>query len=45
MEDRDGLQELRLRPLGQVTWITLTLSGVYPGSRYRDTAVSEVQFR
>ncbi|MDC0657194.1 caspase family protein [Leisingera sp. SS27] len=45
LEDRDGLQELRLPPLGEVTWITLTLSGVYYGTRYRDTAISEVQFR
>ncbi|MBY6137869.1 caspase family protein [Leisingera daeponensis] len=45
LQDRDGLQELSLPPLGQVTWITFTLTGVYHGTRYRDTAISEIQFR
>ncbi|MCD9146648.1 caspase family protein [Pseudophaeobacter flagellatus] len=43
--DQGAIQRLNIPALGPVTWITLTLQDVYPGSRYLDTAISEIQFR
>lgn len=45
LQDQGAMQRLNIPALGPVTWITLTLQDVYPGSRYRDTAISEIQFR
>lgn len=43
LEDRSGWQRLFDRDLGEVTWLELTITGVHRGSKYRDTAISELR--
>jgi len=43
IEDTGDWQALNLPPLGEVTWISLSISKVYRGSKYRDTAISELR--
>ncbi len=43
--DSGGVQVLDLPYLGDVFWVTLTLTGVHKGTKYRDTAISELRFQ
>ncbi len=43
--DKGEYQVLDLPGLGEVQWVTLTLTGVYKGTKYRDTAISELQLQ
>ena len=43
--DKGGYQILVLPDLGEIQWLTLTLTGVYRGTKYRDTAISELQLQ
>ncbi len=43
--DKGGYQMLNLPDLGEIQWLTLTLTGVYRGTKYRDTAISELQLQ
>lgn len=45
LKDTGEWQVLNLPPLGKVTWVSLSISNVYRGSKYRDTAVSELRIR
>lgn len=45
LQDKSEAQVLQLPALGEVSWITLTITGIYPGTRYRDTAISEIQLQ
>lgn len=43
LEDRDGIQEIKL-PQGQaISWVQLVLQSTYPGSKFADTAISELR--
>ncbi|MET3558416.1 uncharacterized membrane protein YhaH (DUF805 family) [Streptococcus rupicaprae] len=42
LADRQGIQELTLSSPATTSSVTLTLLKVYPGSRFEDTAISEV---
>jgi len=43
--DSGRFQVLNIPYLGDVNWITLTLTGVHRGTRYRDTAISELRLQ
>lgn len=43
LQDRGGWQHILDRDLGEVTWIELSITAVHRGSKYRDTAVSELR--
>ncbi len=43
--DKGGYQVLDLPQLGEIAWVTLTLTGVHRGTKYRDTAISELQLQ
>ena len=43
--DRGGYQVLDLPSLGEVLWVSLTLTSVHRGTKYRDTAISELQLK
>lgn len=45
LKDTAEWQVLNLPPLGKVTWVSLSISKVYRGNKYRDTAVSELRIR
>ncbi|MFK5979272.1 MAG: caspase family protein [Rhizobiaceae bacterium] len=45
LQDTGEWQVLNLPPLGKVTWVSLSISKVYRGSKYRDTAVSELRIK
>lgn len=42
--DRDQRQTLDLPDLGEIGWISFEINSVYPGTKYDDTAISELQF-
>lgn len=43
LQDHGGWQELVDRDLGEVNWIELSITRVHRGSKYRDTAISELR--
>ncbi|SCW66510.1 WD domain-containing protein, G-beta repeat-containing protein [Ancylobacter rudongensis] len=43
LQDRGGWQRILDRDLGDVTWIELSITAVNRGSKYRDTAISELR--
>lgn len=45
LKDTGKWQVLNLPPLGKVMWVSLSISKVYRGSKYRDTAVSEFRIK
>lgn len=42
LSDRMGSQEIRLPRIVRTSWIKLTLLSVYPGTKWDDTAISEI---
>lgn len=45
VDDRMGWQTIHLPALRPARWIGIWLTGVYPGSRYQDTAISEIRLK
>lgn len=45
LKDGRNWQSVDLSFAGEVTWLSLRISSVYPGSRYRDTAISELRLK
>jgi len=43
--DTGQWQSIDLSDFGQVHWITVTINSVYRGSKYRDTAISELRLQ
>lgn len=43
LDDNGALQRMELPDLGEATWIQLRILSVYPGSKYDDTAISELR--
>ncbi|MCO6184647.1 caspase family protein [Rhizobium sp. L1K21] len=44
LHDNSDWQRLDLPPLNDVSWIMLEIGSVYRGSKYKDTAISELRF-
>ena len=44
LEDRGGLQKLDLGGAHDISWAQLIIRSVYTGTKYEDTAISEVRF-
>jgi hypothetical protein len=42
-KDTRGFQEIQFRQ-GQTSFVTITIDSVYPGTRYEDTLLSEIEF-
>jgi hypothetical protein len=43
LDDASGVQKINLGGPHPVTWVKMTIRAVYPGTRYRDTALSEMR--
>lgn len=43
LEDRDGIQEIRLPRPQRASWVQLVLTSAYRGTKYADTAISELR--
>lgn len=43
LSDTGDWQEIELGWLGETNWFSIAISGVYRGSKYRDTAISELR--
>ncbi len=43
LEDRDGIQEIKLPRGSKISWVQLVLQSAYPGSKFADTAISELR--
>jgi hypothetical protein len=44
LQDDEYPKKVRLEAPVRTNWIRLTIAGVYPGSDYRDTAISDLRF-
>lgn len=42
--DQEQRQTLDLGEIGEIVWISFEIGAVYPGAKYDDTAISELQF-
>lgn len=45
LEDTQDWQSIRLPAMKESAWVALTIRGVYPGSKYQDTAISELRLQ
>jgi len=43
LEDRDGIQTIKLPRREKISWVQLTLQSSYPGTKFADTAISELR--
>jgi hypothetical protein len=43
LKDSDATQTIRLERAQQIRWLQLKIISVYPGRKYRDTAISELR--
>ena len=43
LDDTQDWQTIKLPPMQKSSWLALTIRGVYPGSKYQDTAISELR--